>query len=254
MWHDAQDLARDNIIQAQITQKRNYDKKAQSTEYEIGETVLLKENANTGGKFKMRWEGPYVVVEKKNEVNYKIRSEDGKRSFVTHIDRLKKFQGRKENEPEAPKQNETVEKQQDKTIEKNDADNEENTAEIENQHQNTIDIENQNQENTAEINNQEPAETTNENTEETQPTEKQNVEKEPIEEHEEESGEEITEETEEETTGETGEESFEATGEESEEETVKKKNKKKQNAIVKERPKTQYSLRKKINLPARYRN
>ncbi len=46
------------------------------------------------GKFNMRWEGPYTVVEKKSNVSYKIISDDGKRLMVVYADRMKKCQGR----------------------------------------------------------------------------------------------------------------------------------------------------------------
>jgi hypothetical protein len=62
--------------------------------YEIGDIIMLKEMAETPGKFNMRWEGPYTVTEKKQgNVNYKIVSEDGKKRMVVHADRMKKFQG-----------------------------------------------------------------------------------------------------------------------------------------------------------------
>ncbi len=46
------------------------------------------------GKFNMRWEGPYTVVEKKSNVSYRIGSDDGKKRMVVHADRMKKFQCR----------------------------------------------------------------------------------------------------------------------------------------------------------------
>ena len=61
--------------------------------YEIGDIIMLKEMAETPGKFNMRWEGPYTVTEKKGNVNYKIVSYDGKKRIVVHADRMKKFQG-----------------------------------------------------------------------------------------------------------------------------------------------------------------
>ena len=41
----------------------------------------------------MRWEGPFIVKEKKGNVNYRIASPDGKKLMVVHADRMKKFHG-----------------------------------------------------------------------------------------------------------------------------------------------------------------
>ena len=52
---------------------------------------MLKEMANIPGKFKMRWEGPFSITERKGNVNYKILSQNGKKLLIVHSDRLKKF-------------------------------------------------------------------------------------------------------------------------------------------------------------------
>jgi hypothetical protein len=44
----------------------------------------------------MRWKGPYTVLEKKSEVNYKLRTPKGK-EYVTHVDRMKKCNSEKQS-------------------------------------------------------------------------------------------------------------------------------------------------------------
>ena len=62
---------------------------------------MLKTLADVPGKFNMR-EGPFTVVEKKGNVNYKIVSVDGKKLLVVQTDRMKKFQGHASPEATAP--------------------------------------------------------------------------------------------------------------------------------------------------------
>ena len=92
-WYDAIEIAKDRIEEAKKKQKFYYDRNAKRVVCEIGDIVMLKEMAETPGKFNMRWEGPYTVTEKKSNVNYKIVSHDGKKRMVVHADRMKKFQG-----------------------------------------------------------------------------------------------------------------------------------------------------------------
>ena len=70
--------------------------------YEDNDYIMLKILADIPSKFNMRWEGPFTVVEKKGNVNYKIVSDDGKKLLVVHTDRMKKFQGHASPEATAP--------------------------------------------------------------------------------------------------------------------------------------------------------
>ena len=92
MWHDAIDLAKDKLHEAQEAQKLYYDKYArQLVTYKVGDTILLREMANTPGKFNMRWDGPFKVLEQKSDVTYKVTPIDSDGPFVTHVDRMKPF-------------------------------------------------------------------------------------------------------------------------------------------------------------------
>ena len=91
MWHDAMEIAKDTLKEVKERQKFYYDRDTRIVAYKIGDKILLKEMHNAPGKFNMRWEGPYVVKEKKSDVNYKIESLDKKRIFITHVYRMKLF-------------------------------------------------------------------------------------------------------------------------------------------------------------------
>jgi hypothetical protein len=93
-WYDAIKIAKDRLIEAKEKQKYYYDRTAKRVDFKIGDRILFKQLAIVPGKFNMRWEGPYTVVEKKSNVSYKIGSDDGKKRMVVHADRMKKFQGR----------------------------------------------------------------------------------------------------------------------------------------------------------------
>ena len=99
MWHLAKETARDRLMEAQEIQKRYYDKNVGPAKtYKKGEKVMLKVDEDIPGKFNMRWEGPYTVLEKKSNVNYKLLTPKGK-EYVTHVDRMKKCKSEKHQEP-----------------------------------------------------------------------------------------------------------------------------------------------------------
>jgi len=73
--------------------KKRYDSSVKPQSYEIGERVLVYNPKKRRGKFakwEVRWVGPYVVQNKLNGTNYVVRKGRSK-SFVIHIDRLRKL-------------------------------------------------------------------------------------------------------------------------------------------------------------------
>ena len=103
MWHEAKEKAKSNLAEAKERQKHYYDKNTKLVSYNKGDQVLLKEMANTPGKFNMRWDGPYKVIEKKSDVTYKLLELATNKEYVTHVDRMKKFSQEKPVDPVAPK-------------------------------------------------------------------------------------------------------------------------------------------------------
>ncbi len=53
---------------------------------------------NIPKKFNMRWEGPFLIAERKGNFNYKIIYQNGIKLLVVHSDRLKKFNPVEKNE------------------------------------------------------------------------------------------------------------------------------------------------------------
>ena len=88
-WQLALEFARTNLEKAQRKQKENYDVNSKLTEYNIGDSVLLKSPPVTG-KFNNRWIGPYIIMRKFSFLNYEIKPVDSNRRMTVHINRLKK--------------------------------------------------------------------------------------------------------------------------------------------------------------------
>ena len=69
-----------------------YDRKAKKRIFEVNDRVFLFCPARKPGrchKFRRFWQGPYIVVQKLSDLNYKIVDKKGK-EFVVHVNRLKK--------------------------------------------------------------------------------------------------------------------------------------------------------------------
>lgn len=56
------------------------------------------------GKFYDRWEGPYIVVEKRSDQNYVVRRFDSNHVFTTHINRMKKSYGEQDMDQNSQKE------------------------------------------------------------------------------------------------------------------------------------------------------
>ncbi len=83
--------AKDNLQAAQLKQKLNYDKDKSSVLYNVGDLVYLKKERRTS-KFDVHWIGPFVVIKKITDINYRIREVDNKRkSLVVHISKIKPY-------------------------------------------------------------------------------------------------------------------------------------------------------------------
>lgn len=90
-WHDAIDLVKAHLVISQNKQKQIYDKNTKPCSFKNNQLVLLKEVKPQTGKFYMRWDGPYSIVEKLSPQNYLIRKHDSNTPFVVHVNRLKKW-------------------------------------------------------------------------------------------------------------------------------------------------------------------
>jgi transposase InsO family protein len=87
----AYQAVRKNSRKSHQINKGYYDRKAKLRKFAVGDVVYLYNPALKQGqcqKFKKPWTGPYKVVAKLSDLNYKIVNQQGKESVV-HVNRLK---------------------------------------------------------------------------------------------------------------------------------------------------------------------
>ncbi len=85
-------IADGNLKQAQLQQKRWYDKNARSREFQAGDMVLLLLPTSTS-KLMAQWQGPFSVVKKVGQVNYLIEMPNRRKSRrIYHTNLLKKWE------------------------------------------------------------------------------------------------------------------------------------------------------------------
>ena len=92
-WKKSIELAKKNLMIAQEKQKQNYDKDTKVVQYQENDLVLLKA-PNAPGKFNPRWNGPFQIVKKINNLNYSIKKHphnEKDKIFTVHVNRMKLF-------------------------------------------------------------------------------------------------------------------------------------------------------------------
>ena len=106
-WQEAIELAKANLTIPLARQKHYYNRSLQECSFEPNDVVLLKILKAQKGKFAMRWNGPYVVIEKLSNLNCLIRHQDDTYPVVVHVNRMQKWNGEtKFNNNEADAENE----------------------------------------------------------------------------------------------------------------------------------------------------
>uniref|UniRef100_A0A8C5PLJ4 ribonuclease H n=1 Tax=Leptobrachium leishanense TaxID=445787 RepID=A0A8C5PLJ4_9ANUR len=87
-------LVREHMEQAQEAQRRVYNRGAKMRSFNPGDKVLVLV-PTAESKFLAKWQGPYEIVEKKSEVNYKVL-QPGRRKTeqIYHINLLKLWKDR----------------------------------------------------------------------------------------------------------------------------------------------------------------
>ena len=89
-------FAREHLRKSAIRQKRGYDAYAKARDaFQIGDYVRYYYLPLTqGNKFALPWTGPWKIVEKPTEIDYKITLvSNPEKSCVVHFDVLKPFEG-----------------------------------------------------------------------------------------------------------------------------------------------------------------
>ena len=93
----AQEIARAKMTKQMVAQKRHYDANVRLVPYKEGDIVWLHNPARKRGrsaKLSRPWTGPYLIVQKINDVNFRIQASPRSRQQVVHADRLKTCVGR----------------------------------------------------------------------------------------------------------------------------------------------------------------
>ena len=76
-------------IEEQNKYKTYYDKTHRMVEFKIGDKVLILFDTPTKGPLMPRWEGPFLVKDKWDEVIYRVENED--KLISVHVRRMKPF-------------------------------------------------------------------------------------------------------------------------------------------------------------------
>ncbi len=88
--------ARECLEGAAVRQKRNYDRKAQTSQLKEGTFVWLHNPAKKRGqspKLRSPWEGPYLITNKLSDVIFRVQVKPRGKMLVVHADRLKLYEG-----------------------------------------------------------------------------------------------------------------------------------------------------------------
>ncbi|CAJ0964630.1 unnamed protein product [Ranitomeya imitator] len=87
-------IVKEHLLQAQEAQARVYNRSARVRQFNPGDRVLVLV-PTVESKFLAKWQGPYEVVEKLGEVNYKIHQPGRRKPFqVYHVNLIKPWQDR----------------------------------------------------------------------------------------------------------------------------------------------------------------
>ena len=88
------ELARENLGQAAVRQKTNYDLKAAPRNISVGDWVLCYyPPAMIGNKLSSPFRGPYLVVAQPNDVTFTIQANRTEKAVTVHVNDLKRFWG-----------------------------------------------------------------------------------------------------------------------------------------------------------------
>ena len=89
-------IARRNLQKHAAYRKKYYDTKAKARQLEVGQRVWLHDPTRKPGvcsKLANRWQGPYIVVKRLDDLTYLIKTSPRKPSKAVHIDRLLPYLG-----------------------------------------------------------------------------------------------------------------------------------------------------------------
>ena len=84
-------LVREHMEQAQMAQRRAYNRQARLCVFAPGDKVMVPDARS---KFLAAWRGPYIIAESLSSVHYRVRQEGRRReNQVYHVNLLKEGEG-----------------------------------------------------------------------------------------------------------------------------------------------------------------
>ena len=92
----AHDIAREHLHNAALKQKRNHDFKINYNTYHPGDLIWMRSDRTQLGiapKLRRPYEGPYLVLQKVNDLDYVIQLDGHGQRRLVHHDRLKPYEG-----------------------------------------------------------------------------------------------------------------------------------------------------------------
>ena len=104
--HEAYKRAHDNVLKSQKFQREFYNQKVHGEQFEVGSLVWLRSPVVKNGhkKFHLPWTGPYRVIRRLSDVNYRIQTIQGRRKkMVVHFNRLKRCNSPVEDQSHSPR-------------------------------------------------------------------------------------------------------------------------------------------------------
>ena len=88
--HQAHALVRKRLQRFGERMKRDYDRKVNEKSLQPGQPVwVLNLRAFKGRcpKWERRYQGPYLILEKLNDVNYRVQRKSGQKDLILHVDK-----------------------------------------------------------------------------------------------------------------------------------------------------------------------
>ena len=88
------EFARANLQIASESQKKQYDHRTTKSGFAVNDKVWIYHSIRKKGvstKLQDKWEGPFVIEERINDVLYRIKNMPSRRADVVHVDKLKPY-------------------------------------------------------------------------------------------------------------------------------------------------------------------
>ena len=84
-------FVRDNMKVCAQRQKRLYDTKTQTRNFVRGEWVWVFYPPEAKEKFGKGWKGPYLILNRLGEVNYRVQKDQSSAPLTVHVDHIKSY-------------------------------------------------------------------------------------------------------------------------------------------------------------------